>query len=236
MIAPRSTKSGLPRYPAKIDARKNCWDTSTVIQLKCWGYAMLNFSGHTECVLITRRGGRTRLIPRHPLKRVRTNLYSAKAGFFFYYQACSRFRPDGRFFRCVDSEDNNEITLRSITRRYPRRLPIRAMYRFFPQHFQYFGREFVSDVRAPTKSYATKIPAVRVRCLLVHMAQIKIRIIRNTAVIALVCNIRSLSSANRVLRKGFYIVFLKTVPGESHIYLYKYRFIETHFRKDLHTW
>jgi len=68
-----------------------------------------------------------------------------------------RFRPDGRFFRCADNEDNNEITLRSITRRYPRRLPIRACIGFFhpPQHFQYFGREFVSDAN-PNKVIRNK--------------------------------------------------------------------------------
>lgn len=85
MIAARSTKSGLPCYPAKIDVRQNCWDTSTVIQLKCRGYAMLNFSGHRVRANYSEgkgEGGRTRLIPGHPLKRVRANLYSAERFFF----------------------------------------------------------------------------------------------------------------------------------------------------------
>jgi len=189
MIAACSTKSGLLRYPAKIVAWQNCWDTSTVIQLKCWRYAMLNFSGRR--VRANYSAGGTRLIPNHPLKRVRANLYSGER--FFCYRVCPRFRPNGRFFRCADNENNNEITLRSITRRYPRRLPIRVCIGFFSRSISNIS-EFVYansyQMRTRTKSHATKI---YLRCGCVACPQTKICIIRNTAVIVLSFAIFALS-------------------------------------------
>lgn len=161
MIATRSTKSGLPRYPAKIVAWQNCWDTSTVIQLKCWGYAMLNFSG--QRVRANYSAGGTRLIPSHPLKRVRANLYLGER--FFFVTECARVSVRPADFFVAHNENNNEITLRSITRRYPRRLPIRACIGFFPRSISNISNANSYQMRTRTKSYATKIPAVRMRCL-----------------------------------------------------------------------
>lgn len=68
--------------------------------------------------------------------------FEGRAILFFYrvflFKIC-------KFFRCTDNEDNNEITLRSITRRYPRIVFLSCTHRFFSQHFQYFVREFLSD-------------------------------------------------------------------------------------------
>lgn len=164
MIATRSTKSGLPCYPAKIDAQQNCWDTSTVIQLKCWGYAMLNFSGHrVRANYSVEEGGRTRLIPGHPLKRVRANLYTAERFFFVAERVHVSVRT---------ADFSVAPTTRTITRlRYVRLrgvtrvvFPFAHVSVFPPQHFQYFEREFVSDMNS-NKVIRTKISAVRMCCL-----------------------------------------------------------------------
>lgn len=83
--------------PAKIDAQANCWDTSTVIQLK--RRAMLNFSGRR--VRTNYSGGQTRLIPGHPLKLVRPDLYFGFERFFFcsvLFSATDRFRGKLQIF------------------------------------------------------------------------------------------------------------------------------------------
>lgn len=83
-----------------------------------------------------------RLIPAHPLKLVRADLYFEGRAILFFFTA--HFRSNCKFFRCTDNEDNNKIMLRSITRRYASSFH-RVRIGFFPQHFQYFVRKFLSD-------------------------------------------------------------------------------------------
>lgn len=111
-------------------------------------------------MLITRRGGEGEgrgtyaINTRLSIKTCPCKSIFGRAIFFFLLlpSVPARFRPRGRFFRCADNEDNNEITLRSITRRYPRRLPIRARIGFstspppLPCSISNISeREFVSD-------------------------------------------------------------------------------------------
>jgi len=118
---------------------------------------MLNFSGHRVRANYSAREG-TNAINTWPSIKTRSRKSIFGRAIFFFLLPCvrPRFRPDGRFLRCADNEDNNEITLRSITRRYPRRLPIRACIGFFPlpRSISNISDANSYQMRTPTKSYA----------------------------------------------------------------------------------